>query len=519
MYRFIVKGAAIALALMAGTAAAQQEPRTNVDWLLEPGNEDGLTTILPFPDSPDLPPIEATVPVDSGIVEDIQSFDEVLIGIDELPEPVASKLGAEFWDGTDSAQRSTALASAGLSDIHAANRLLITILLTPGQREDPALDRARALLEIGAVPEAVRVAGSIQPATPESLAVFTLGSILLGKGANACESMRTAHGEMLPSGAEGIYCAVIRGQHSLADVRFSLMRDMRQIDDLEAGLLYGLIVDDPHYAQIPEEQVPLSDFAAGLLVQSGRELPSWWSPETRAAQLWLRTTDFVKPDYRLEAVKALEARGLMSTERLAQEYADLDAHLTGDDAALARVLSESEWLRDHPRFPEVLEKLLRKARDNGTEGQTARMIAPVAREIEPHPDRAKHARTMQRIFLIASDPDAASLWIPDPPTRRESRLMALANGQREATNVSIADSSVADITDSPQPDRSLEAALAALSNEPRRVNAVEALKVISTLRAEGLSPEQIVALLQGLHSDELNSAVRQIAIEVVLLGV
>ncbi len=505
--------------LVSATHAQEEEPRTRVDWLQNPGSEESITTVQPFPDAPSIPPSEETAEPeeDAGL----EIFDAAIIGIDDLPEPVVNGLGAGLWTGTTPSQRNTALASANLLDIHAANRLLIATLLTPTAENEIAEARARTLLRLGAVPEGIRVASAVKPATPNSLAMLTLGSMLLGRGADTCEGIRVVHGNVLPSGPEGIFCAAVRGQSSLADVRLNLLRESGQVSEMEAELLYSLIFDLPDYATLPEEPVPLTDFATALLVHLGRELPEWPDSEeqteaekteqpAQTAQLWLNTLEDVAPEKQIEALEALEAKGLIPAERLAQKYVELNEELEGSRAAIARVLAESERLRDHPRFPEVLDRALRKARDEGTEGQTARLLATVAREVTAQPDSTASTPALQRILLLGSNPNAARLWVPAPSTRRESMLMALANG----TELEESE----DIETFSSLDRSLRAALSALSGEHQQVSAVQVLDVLSALRISGFPPVQAVALLQGLHSAELETATRQIAVEVVLLG-
>lgn len=511
MYRFIARGPALALMLLAGAAHAQEEePRTRIEWLQNPESQNDVTTVQPFPDAPNIPSSEESPdPLESP---DLEVFDETLIGIDQLPEAVANALGAGLWAGTPPAQRSKALASVELLDIHAANRLLIAILLTPADEEDLAEERARALLRVGAVPESIRVASAIKPATPDSLAILTLGSMLLGKGVDACKGIQVVHGNMLPSGAEGIFCAAVRGQNSLADVRLNLLRQSGQMDELETDLLYGLIIDQPDYASLPEDEepAPLSDFAAAMLVHLGRELPALPDSEKQTAQLWLRTIEGTAPEEQVKALETLEAKSLVPAERLAQKYIELSEELEGSRAALARVITESEGLSNHPRFPEVLDRVLRKARDEGTEGQTARLLATVAAEVTAQPDSAKNAPAMQRILLLASKPEAARQWVPDPPTRREGMLMALAGGYEPQAS--------GDIETFSSLDRSLRAALSALTGEPLQVSGVQALDVLIALRSSNFTPVQAAALLQNLNSAELLDAARQVAVEVVLLG-
>lgn len=532
-----------AVVLLAAPALAQNAPRSAIPWIeSERQQDDPGATVQPAAD-PDVSSLTAdpdsTEEDEESLVE---SLDDAIIGVTPLPTPLVIRgLDPAIWPDLPPAALAEAIATARLTTLHAANRLLIEILLTP-VRDAPgtlAGPRSAALLAIGAAEDALAAAITAPEPDGKVYATLVQAGLLLGKGEEACahaQAKRTA-----PAGKAGIFCLALTGPAERTSTVLEAAIRAGMVSDAEAAL-FDAVIDPALLAYVPEPEDAISVFEIGLRHHLDL-LPKATEPSSATiANLWPFLDSEVPQETRTTALGRLEALGLVATAELAAGYAepsggDADSGAPTHPQVWHRLL-EAAGQRSGAAQAQIAEAGLLFGRVHEQEGSAARLLAPAIRELFPSAETAPHARVMQRLFLLAADPDNARIWVPIEPDIDESLLFAVAleevpGGWNDAHAGALAHRYK---TIGHTRDGQLLAALAAFGRATPpaafaeqspaelvaqlngKAGAVAALVALNLLADRSAPPGAVQAALAALAQAGFPRRARQIATEVVLLG-
>lgn len=543
MSRFSSSGwfAVVALVVATPSAIAQDQPRSGIPWLQEAResvDEDRMYLPLPGPEEVrgDSPAPETEDPESTELIDQLG---DAVVAVSELPEPTGREFGSEIWPELPSDSLVERIEQIRPTGLHAANRLLRGILLTPHSGEERVLaePRARALLALGALPDALRVASEAGEVRSALLPARLTVELLLDPGESSCETARTRG--YRPRGTAGVFCAAVLGETIRAESLLTLAIDDRLVDEFEIALLDAIISPSLlKYVSPPEDPSAFTPSHLGLMEHLEIPLPETLAETPPVALLWRDTEAGIDPRQRIAALERLESEGLVVRESLTDAYEEIadDAIGTEESFLWARLYRTALQSREDAQLPELLVAGLRLGRDHGREDAVARILSVTARYLLPSPGNSRHARALQRMFLLAGDTDSAAFWVPVPAGPREATLLAVASIGEAAPilPVAIEDLAARYEIDDDSRDGRLLAALAAFDHwEPAEEFATDgeleaalldaegieaALVALAAIRGPDTPPGDLHAIIRGLRRAGFDSWARQIAIETVLLG-
>ena len=526
-------------------AAAQQAPRTVIPWIAEQRARPGPDYVRPYAE-PDIEALLKQARAESAAADReetetlVRDVENSIIGANTIaPADSASGFDSSIWPDLPRPQLVDAIATSVPSGSHATDLLLKRILITPATVFPNALaaERANALLALGATPEAFNVAVSAPQPDPETLAVLVRAGLLLGRGEDACGHARSVS-DLLPAGIAGIFCLMLAGDTDRASTLLETAIRSGDITETETALIDA--VADPelkqHIPEPAEDAVP-TDYEIGLLRHLDQSPPAGVLESGRHAHLWQFAGPGEPPATRATALERLEPSALVGAEDLVQAYAELPPDGSEESQQLWVRLLDAVRSGGDARLVRIAEGGLQLGRIQKREGSAARMLAPMLRRLFPTSDTESKASIMQRLFLLAGDPDSALVWVPQPPAAAESMLLAIAlpDPPGDWNPAPVAELEERYERDGDPGDGRLLAALAAfgratptprmdaetlpgLAEQLREAEgAGAALVALSALR-DNPTPGTLYLALTALRSAGFEAPARQAALEAILLG-
>ncbi len=531
--------------LVAGPAVAQHAPRTAITWIQEQldAPEDGLL-IVPSPDIVETRPAGDSANAESDRLEAVaniaQDLEDAVISVGDLPTISEESLSSEIWRDIPRGRIEELMGSVGPTGIHAANRLLRSILLTPVPASEDSLvhARSRALIALGAVPEAVTVARTANQTTNTTLEIQVLGELLLGNGANSCEYAGSLS-DAIPTGLAGVFCAAVLGDRNRAESLLEIAISVGEASDYEVALLDAVITPELQAdLVVPENPNTITDYIAGLLGYLDRSMPEDWVEKAPLRRVWIAAAPESGSKRRIRALERLEPQGLTSAEHLSNAYSESNGESAEERFLWSELLAATQVTVNNEQLADLVAAGLRLGRLRDNEGTAARLLAPVALNLTPGPGTGELARSMQRLFLLANIPDSALIWVPSPAKPIEAMLLAIAMSEPpQIWEPSIAEELASRYNaEGNARDGRLLAALAAFGRidpgsrlegeTPAALtsalagtqDAEAAFLSLAGVRDRNVSPGVLFTILSALYASGFETSARQIAVEVVLLG-
>jgi len=524
----------LAAALAAGQPALAAEPRPISPWLDAADESADTGVFAPLPEAATPTPANPPNAADraDALASDLAG---TAIGVDRLP-PLGKAMSSEIWVGSPDPDIRAALDSANATPIRAANRLLRLILSTP---TDPSARpaagaRAKALLRLGAVPEALATAHAAPTPTPEVLETVTLAALLYGRNARPCRHAAIGRAEVNIPGLAGIYCEALLGSAKRAAIKLELQQLLEEVPDLDLQLTEEALHPDPDSPPALPATGEISDLAAGIASSLGLPFPERHPQRAPYRQLWLHLGD-VDAGSRadLPAMARLEAAGLFATAELRRAIWDAESDPADEFGVWTAVLQQLADIREPAAFGRLLAASLRLGREQGREATAARLIAPTARNRSLPEDGSLPPSLIRRLFLLAEDPDTALLWLEESPTPETAMRFAVALGG-DGFNWTEQDELALEERFLNRGDNRAGHLLAAarafgLSQADgvfppagfpaaRNGSGLIALEALRLLEAPDIEPDRLEESLRGLVQAGFVEHARRIAVEVLLLG-
>ncbi len=500
-----IKAAAVLLVL-AGTAQAQQEPLSAIDWLTDPPENLPGTVLLE-------PPVTQT-----GIQPDVQ-----VTPLEALSQPLGlvsssvTGLPVDLWQNSDPDRLAELIADVPVKYNAAMQRLLFTLLLSearapsgPEAEETLLLARLDRLMQLGAADPAQSL---VQLAGPtDSQARFQRwfdATLLTGDEDRSCTAL-IAQPYLSADYAAQIFCKARRGDWVSAALTLEAAHALQILPDEDLAVLDRFLspelFEGAAYLPQPENPDPLS---FRLFEAIGERLPS--APLPRAfANADLR--DVAGWKAQIEAAERLTRIGALTPNQLLGLYTERKPAASGAvwDRVAAVQRFESALETGNPNsIAEALLTVWKQMRDIGLEVPFAELFAERLSRVTL-PDDASEALRW-RILLLSELYETAAIDIPETEQGTQF-LAALAQGDpgRAKSPSPLADAVAegfvwaapipSDIETLLANDQLGEAILEAMTlfAHGARGNLVDLTAAIATLRRVGLEDTARRAALQLL---------------------
>ena len=311
--------AGLVVMAMGGTALAQGQPLSVIDWLDQ--NATQSTPVVAVPEPPVVPtaqmPVIQTTPLDQRAIRQIGLVPAAVTG-----------LPAEMWRRSDVTELSRLLMAVQDLRLPAAQALLYKLLLTEAegpegdaQRDDTfALTRVATLVAYGALDPAMALieqAGTDKDAA--HFATYMDIALLTGDEDAACD-MLLARPHLSPSYGHHVFCSARLGDWDTAsllwDAGLALQLIRRSQADLLDRFLHPDFFEDADTLQPPSQVTPL---VFRLHETIGEPLPTARLPRAYAAA---DLRDLAGWKAQLEAAERLTRSGALPDNKLLGIYTD-----------------------------------------------------------------------------------------------------------------------------------------------------------------------------------------------------
>lgn len=216
-----------------------------------------------------------------------------------------------------------------------------------------------------------------------------------------------------------VFCQALAGQHEKAALGASLLDERDVKDPVFFGLIDKLGGGNAFQIETLKDPTPLH-FA--MVRAAKAQLPADIIASNNATALrTIATSPNAIPELRLDAAERAETMGALPTDVVRQLYSgitltdDAGAGSVGaasDARALARALLYRKALVESvpAAIAEVLDRVLKQAREEGQYGMTARIYEKMLIELPPSQDLVWFAPEAVRALLAGGSPQAATNW-------------------------------------------------------------------------------------------------------------
>ncbi|MCA0928753.1 hypothetical protein [Ruegeria profundi] len=415
------KTALLAL-FVAGSAQAQQEPLSVIDWLSNPPENLPETVLLE-------PPVTQTG-VQPGVeVTPLEALSQPL----GLVSSSVTGLPVDMWQNSDPDRLASLIAQAPLNHNPAMQRLLFTLLLSearaptgPDAEETLLLARLDRLMQLGAADPAqslVQLAGPTN--SRERFQRWFDATLLTGDEDRSCTAL-IAQPHLSQDYAVQIFCKARRGDWNSAALTLEAAHALQVLppEDLDVldRFLSPELFEDAEYLPQPDNPDPLS---FRLFEAIGERLPS--APLPRAfANADLR--DVAGWKAQIEAAERLTRIGALTPNQLLGLYTERDPAASGAVWDRVAAIQKFESALESGK-PEAIAKTLPpvwdQMRDVGLEVPFAELFAGRLSQFSLPDPQAENLRW--RILLLSDLYEAAALSPPNQ-SQESQFLAALAQG-------------------------------------------------------------------------------------------
>lgn len=317
----VILYAVCVLGFVAGSARAQQEPLSVIDWLKRNPDQPAMTSaVLPKSFEPPVTP-DATVPAVS--VEPLAQQTRRIIGI--VPAKVTG-LPDTLWRGSTTADIDAQLDALPYLRLPVAQALLYTLLLTeaiapgddPQGESDLTLARVRTLERLGAHDAATALLEQADVTRDGAVfAAYLDVALLTGEEDRACAIM-SAQPHLAPSLAHRTFCTARSGDWPTAALLFDTGVTLGSFDVAQAAalerFLHAEVFEDAAPLPRPEVMTPL---LFRLYEAIGEPFPTGTLPRPYAAA---DLRDLAGWKQQLEAAERLAVTGALSSNRMLGLY-------------------------------------------------------------------------------------------------------------------------------------------------------------------------------------------------------
>ncbi|WP_170324677.1 hypothetical protein [Ruegeria arenilitoris] len=415
------KAAVVAL-FLAGSAQAQQEPLSVIEWLSDPPENLPGTVLLE-------PPVTQT-----GVQPDVEVTPlEALSPPLGLVSSTVTGLPVDLWQNSDPDRLAQLIARVPVKYNPAMQRLLFTLLLTearapagPNAQETLLLARLDRLMQLGAadpVQSLVQLAGPTD--SRERFQRWFDATLLTGDEDRSCTSL-IAHPHLSLDYAAQIFCKARRGDWSSAALTLEAAHALQVLppEDLDVldRFLSPELYEEAEYLPQPDNPDPLS---FRLFEAIGERLPS--TPLPRAfANADLR--DVAGWKAQIEAAERLTRIGALTPNQLLGLYTERSPAASGAvwDRVAAVQKFESALESGKPgAVAKALPKVWEQMRSVGLEVPFAELFADRLSQMTLPDTAAENLRW--RILLLSELYETAALSPPDDSVETQF-LAALAQG-------------------------------------------------------------------------------------------
>ncbi|KUJ80040.1 hypothetical protein [Ruegeria profundi] len=415
------KTALLAL-FVAGSAQAQQEPLSVIEWLSNPPENLPETVLLE-------PPVTQTG-VQPGVeVTPLEALSQPL----GLVSSSVTGLPVDMWQNSDPDRLASLIAQAPLDHNPAMQRLLFTLLLSearaptgPNAEETLLLARLDRLMQLGAADPAqslVQLAGPTN--SRERFQRWFDATLLTGDEDRSCTAL-IAQPHLSQDYAAQIFCKARRGDWSSAALTLEAAHALQVLppEDLDVldRFLSPELFEDAEYLPQPDNPDPLS---FRLFEAIGERLPS--APLPRAfANADLR--DVAGWKAQIEAAERLTRIGALTPNQLLGLYTERDPAASGAvwDRVAAIQKFESALESGKPgAIAKTLPPVWDQMRDVGLEVPFAELFAGRLSQFSLPDPQAENLRW--RILLLSDLYETAALSPPNQ-SQESQFLAALAQG-------------------------------------------------------------------------------------------
>lgn len=415
------KTALLAL-FVAGSAQAQQEPLSVIEWLSNPPENLPETVLLE-------PPVTQTG-VQPGVeVTPLEALSQPL----GLVSSSVTGLPVDMWQNSDPDRLASLIAQAPLNHNPAMQRLLFTLLLSearaptgPDAEETLLLARLDRLMQLGAADPAqslVQLAGPTD--SRERFQRWFDATLLTGDEDRSCTAL-IAQPHLSQDYAAQIFCKARRGDWSSAALTLEAAHALQVLppEDLDVldRFLSPELFEDAEYLPQPDNPDPLS---FRLFEAIGERLPS--APLPRAfANADLR--DVAGWKAQIEAAERLTRIGALTPNQLLGLYTERDPAASGAvwDRVAAIQKFESALESGKPgAIAKTLPPVWDQMRDVGLEVPFAELFAGRLSQFSLPDPQAENLRW--RILLLSDLYETAALSPPNQ-SQESQFLAALAQG-------------------------------------------------------------------------------------------
>lgn len=414
--------AALFALFLAGSAQAQQEPLSVIEWLSDPPENLPGTVLLE-------PPVTQT-----GVQPDVE-----VTPLEALSPPLGlvsssvTGLPVDLWQNSDPARLAQLIARVPVKYNPAMQRLLFTLLLTearapagPNAQELLLLARLDRLMQLGAadpVQSLVQLAGPTD--SRERFQRWFDATLLTGDEDRSCTAL-IAQPHLSQDYAAQIFCKARRGDWSSAALTLEAAHALQVLppEDLDVldRFLSPELYEDAEYLPQPENPDPLS---FRLFEAIGERLPS--APLPRAfANADLR--DVAGWKAQIEAAERLTRIGALTPNQLLGLYTERSPAASGAvwDRVAAVQKFESALETGKPgAVAKALPNVWEQMRSVGLEVPFAELFAGRLSQMSLPDPAAENLRW--RILLLSELYETAALSPSDESVETQF-LVALAQG-------------------------------------------------------------------------------------------
>ena len=415
------KTALLAL-FVAGSAQAQQQPLSVIEWLSNPPENLPETVLLE-------PPVTQTG-VQPGVeVTPLEALSQPL----GLVSSSVTGLPVDMWQNSDPDRLASLIAQVPLNHNPAMQRLLFTLLLSearapagPNAEETLLLARLDRLMQLGAADPAqslVQLAGPTN--SRERFQRWFDATLLTGDEDRSCTAL-IAQPHLSQDYAAQIFCKARRGDWNSAALTLEAAHALQVLppEDLDVldRFLSPELFEDAEYLPQPDNPDPLS---FRLFEAIGERLPS--APLPRAfANADLR--DVAGWKAQIEAAERLTRIGALTPNQLLGLYTERDPAASGAvwDRVAAIQKFESAMESGKPgAISKTLPPVWSQMRDVGIEVPFAELFAGRLSQFSLPEPEAENLRW--RILLLSDLYESAAMSPPDQ-SQESLFLAALAQG-------------------------------------------------------------------------------------------
>lgn len=510
---------ALAAALLAGGAGAEEEPLSAIDWLSRPRDETGAPATRAERGAP--PPVSGVadaIPTNPIRVTPLGAPEPGAAGV--LPTSVTG-LPRALWAGSDPERLAGLLRDLPWSGVPAADELAETLMLaeadpprgaTRAEAEALLLARIDQLVERGALDAARALIERAGARTPERRRRAFDAALLLGDETAACQAVDSdprTEGDY----ARRVFCLLRRGDWAAGALTFDGARALGALDPVEEALLATFIDEEMAEGPLPPAPAQPTPLAFRLYDALGQSVPTGDLPVAYALADLREVTGWKA---QLEAAERLARAGAMDGNALLGLLTEREPSASGgvwDRVAAIQALDAALGESDAGAVAAALPAAWSAMTEAGTTVALAPALAP---RLDGLALAGRAAEIALRLALLAPGFEATARGWDGGGGPEVEALLAVARGEpppMPGGGDPLARAVTAGFDGAPAPER-----LAALAGAGRLGEAL--LSVVSDVaQAREGDLQRLPEALRFLRGAGLEDVARRVALQLLILEV